>query len=180
MCARTMCLLVSSTRNIALGSASVTTPSISMTPSFLAIPSANCCCHSPSGLHRRSLRTILIACFACLPTAPGPQKGTTGQTTNSQHYGITGRMLNPAMLAHSVPVCTKPPRRSLDLGRRGDPVQDGQPDDVGCRALQGNQAQLPRGVGATVQREGTGGEHEHGVAVGQRVAWIQCPGEAGV
>src|SRR5690606_30238397 len=37
--ASTLCPLVSSTRNIALGSASDTVPSISMTPSFLAIAS---------------------------------------------------------------------------------------------------------------------------------------------
>src|SRR3954471_19935575 len=39
MCARTLCPMVNSTRNIALGRASTTEPSISMTPSFLAIPS---------------------------------------------------------------------------------------------------------------------------------------------
>src|SRR4051812_7830618 len=39
MCARTLWPLVNSTRNIALGRASTTEPSISMTPSFLAIPS---------------------------------------------------------------------------------------------------------------------------------------------
>ena len=37
--ARTLCPFVSSTRNIALGNASTTVPSISMTPSFLAIAS---------------------------------------------------------------------------------------------------------------------------------------------
>src|SRR5690349_1842502 len=37
MWARTLCPLVSSTRNIAFGRASSTDPSISMTPSFLAI-----------------------------------------------------------------------------------------------------------------------------------------------
>src|SRR5690606_20979701 len=37
MCARTLCPLLSSTRNIALGRASRTDPSISMTPSFLAM-----------------------------------------------------------------------------------------------------------------------------------------------
>src|SRR3954469_1119792 len=39
MCASTLCPLLSSTRNIALGSASITAPSISITPSFLAIAS---------------------------------------------------------------------------------------------------------------------------------------------
>src|SRR5918995_1956681 len=39
MCARTLCPFVSSTRNIAFGRASTTEPSISMTPSFLAIAS---------------------------------------------------------------------------------------------------------------------------------------------
>src|ERR671911_2743727 len=39
MWARTLCPLLSSTRNIAFGRASTIVPSISMTPSFLAIPS---------------------------------------------------------------------------------------------------------------------------------------------
>src|SRR5699024_254484 len=42
MCASTLWPLLSSTRNIAFGSASTTWPSISMTPSFLAMSSANC------------------------------------------------------------------------------------------------------------------------------------------
>src|ERR1700759_881805 len=39
MCARTLCPLLSSTRNMALGSGSTTRPSTSMAPSFLAIAS---------------------------------------------------------------------------------------------------------------------------------------------
>src|SRR6478752_2181376 len=42
MWASTLWPLVSSTRNIAFGRASTTLPSISMTPSFFAISSANC------------------------------------------------------------------------------------------------------------------------------------------
>jgi hypothetical protein len=36
MCAKTLCPFVSSTRNIALGNASATVPSISIAPSLLA------------------------------------------------------------------------------------------------------------------------------------------------
>src|SRR5689334_19049708 len=43
MWASTLCPLLSSTRNIALGSASTTAPSISITPSFLAIASLRHC-----------------------------------------------------------------------------------------------------------------------------------------
>src|SRR5687768_8334317 len=74
MCARTTCLLVSSTRNIALGSASVTTPSISMTPSFLAISSANCWLPQPADLHRAWLRTF----FDVIWLAPLAAKGRGG------------------------------------------------------------------------------------------------------
>src|SRR5690242_8074533 len=43
MCARTLWPLLSSTRNIALGRASTTVPSISITPSFFGMSSAICC-----------------------------------------------------------------------------------------------------------------------------------------
>src|SRR5680860_730533 len=42
MCARTLWPFESSTRNMAFGRASTTLPSISMTPSFLAMSSAHC------------------------------------------------------------------------------------------------------------------------------------------
>src|SRR5687767_4744062 len=42
MWARTLCPLLSSTRNIALGRASTTVPSISITPSFFGMSSAIC------------------------------------------------------------------------------------------------------------------------------------------
>ena len=35
-------------------------------------------------------------------------------------------------------------------------------------------------LGAAVQREGAGGEHEHGVPVGQGVAGVQGPRQSGV
>ena len=113
--------------------------------------------------------------------ASRPQKGTTGQTTNRQHYAIAAGMLNPAIVAHSAPVrtivarpeCSPPPRCC-------DPVQDGQAYDVGCRALQGDEAHLPGGLGAAVQGDGAGGQAEHGVPVGQGVARIQRPGQSGM
>src|SRR5687768_16817489 len=43
MWARTLCPLLSSTRNIAFGRASTTVPSISITPSFFGMSSAICC-----------------------------------------------------------------------------------------------------------------------------------------
>src|SRR6476659_5906860 len=54
MWARTLCPLLSSTRNIALGRASTTVPSISITPSFFGMSSA--ICWGTFGLVFRSVR----------------------------------------------------------------------------------------------------------------------------
>src|SRR5690606_20012495 len=83
MCASTLCPLLSSTRNIAFGSASITLPSISMTPSFFAMSSAN------SSLLR-------VAAAACGDGAhrgtrpfPGSRQGDgQARSSSAPSYGI--------------------------------------------------------------------------------------------
>src|SRR5215207_7199950 len=74
MCARTLWPLASSTRNIALGSASTTAPSISMTPSFFAITSSSCRLPGASDgsgtplPHRREAEPLTWECDQKRPT----------------------------------------------------------------------------------------------------------------
>src|SRR4051812_34942733 len=77
MCARTLCPLVSSTRNIALGRASRTEPSISMTPSFLAIPS---CYRSQS------------YCWSCGDFFGADARREAAQSTKGRAYAISRRV----------------------------------------------------------------------------------------
>src|SRR5699024_10406262 len=87
MCASTLWPLLSSTRNIAFGSASTTWPSISMTPSFLAMSSANCSAVLTPA-HLLPAHTSLHDGTAAGAEGGGESSHRAGQSTpNGSSYG---------------------------------------------------------------------------------------------
>src|SRR5699024_2916415 len=87
MCASTLWPLLSSTRNIAFGSASTTWPSISMTPSFLAMSSANCSAVLTPA-HLLPAHTSLHDGTAAGAEGGGEPSHTAGpRTANGSSYG---------------------------------------------------------------------------------------------
>src|SRR3954466_7145308 len=99
MWARTLCPLLSSTRNMAFGSASTTVPSISITPSFFGMSSALV----RGGVHLPSTRE---------PPRPGdrvdlmrlvprPTRGSTRDPRGAR--GVTGQPLGATEQAHVGP-----------------------------------------------------------------------------
>src|SRR5690606_27626260 len=92
MCARTLWPFDSSTRNIAFGRASTTLPSISMTPSFFAISSANSLVDfRPTPLHREPawLTDDDVDSRAACPDPRGPEVLDEPETTAPPAPGRT-------------------------------------------------------------------------------------------